>query len=146
MSTNTLLFIYSNILLKMLFNIISLLSGHIWSSNTPFARVQNCSYPDFRKLPMVLMVFPLQIVCMASDPRLSRNFNVNSSVMNVALDNLNRQTNYTIGVAAMTVVGTGPVSQMWPINAKRESSTRPWRFLGNSLVYPPARGLLDCSH
>ncbi|XP_067927832.1 roundabout homolog 2-like isoform X2 [Watersipora subatra] len=58
------------------------------------------------------------IVCIASDSRLSRNFNVNSSVMNVALDNLNRQTNYTIGVAAMTVVGTGPVSQMWPINAK----------------------------
>ena len=62
----------------------------------------------------------LQIVCDAEDKRLSRNFSVNETVMNVALDNLNRDTNYKIGVAARTSVGTGKVSKMWPIDAKRK--------------------------
>lgn len=57
-------------------------------------------------------------MCDAADHRLSRNFTVNATVNNVALENLNRDTDYMIGVAARTTVGTGVVSSMTPILAK----------------------------
>lgn len=45
-------------------------------------------------------------------------FPVNATVINVALENLNRDTDYEIGVAAITSKGQGPVSMMTTIEAK----------------------------
>jgi len=61
-------------------------------------------------------------VCKAEDPQLSRDFPVFANITNVALENLNRNTVYRIGVAASTRAraGVGPTSAMWPLDAKRE--------------------------
>ena len=54
----------------------------------------------------------------AEDNRLSRNYSVNAT--SVAFTNVNRNINYSIGVAAKTAVGTGPISKMKFIQAKRK--------------------------
>ena len=54
----------------------------------------------------------------ADDNRLSRNYSVNAT--GVAFTNVNRNINYSIGVAAKTAVGTGPISKMKFIQAKRK--------------------------
>lgn len=68
-----------------------------------------------------LLEMLLQIVCDADIKELSLNLSVNATVMNVALNKLSRDTAYRIGVAARTKVGTGVVSTMWPIEAKRKT-------------------------